>query len=153
MIADVQMAALRAALTGDAETLDRLGSRYGWDYGGEFAALTANAFVAAARRRFPPGWSAADVTRFVGHLRARKQAENSDVDAGAAEQMLVSSLSGQPMRGQFGDLDTGYAQFALLSELVRDLSEWQLRTLLDEARAQADRWLNEVAEQLAGEGN
>jgi len=109
MITDVQMAALRAALTGDAEALDRLGSRYGWDYGGEFAALTAKAFVAAARRHFPSDWSSADVIRFVGRLRARKQGKKADVDAGAAEHMLVSSLSGLPMRGQFSDLDTGYA--------------------------------------------
>ncbi len=59
--------------------------------------------------------------RFVGQLRARNQGEQSDVVTGVAEQMLYSALRGEPMRGQFGEFDKGYAQFALLAELVSDL--------------------------------
>jgi hypothetical protein len=150
MITDSQITALRAALAGDADTLDRLGSGYGWEYGGEFAALAAKAFVAAAQRRFPPGWSTADVIRFVGRLRARNQGEQADVDAGAAEQMLLSAITGKPMRGEFSDLDKGYAQFALLAELVSDLDEGALHALLEDARDQADQWLAKATRQLPG---
>jgi hypothetical protein len=64
-----------------------------------------------------------------------------DLSATAAEQMLLSTLRGEPMSGQFDDFMKGYAQFALLAELVRGLSEQELNTFLAEAREQADAWL------------
>lgn len=55
--------------------------------------------------------------------------------------MLYSALRGEPMRGQFGEFDKGYAQFALLAELVSDLDARQIDAFLEEARERADRWL------------
>lgn len=125
-----QVTALRAALVGDEEVFERLIASPGAADGQEFPTLVATAFVAAARRRFPPGWSGGDVVRFVGHLRAHGMGSHEDLSAAAAEQMLLSSLRGQPMGGQFDDFMSGYAQFALLTELVRDLSEQELSTFL-----------------------
>jgi hypothetical protein len=140
-ITPVQVAALRAALTGDEEAFEHLSAGPGVADGREFPILMASAFVAAARERFPPGWSGGDVVRFVGHLRARSEGALEDLSATAAEQMLPSILRGEPMGGQFDDFMKGYAQFALLAELVRDLSEQELSTFLAEAREQADAWL------------
>jgi hypothetical protein len=81
------------------------------------------------------------VVRFVGLLRARNEGAYADLSATAAEQMILSILRGEPMGGQFDDLMKGYAQFALLAELVRNLSEQELNTFLAGAREQADAWL------------
>lgn len=140
-ITPVQVAALRAALAGEEEAFDRLSAGAGVADGQELPVLVAAAFVAAAQRRFPPGWSGSDVVQFVGHLRARDEGAREDLSATAAEQMLLSTLRGEPMSGQFDDFMKGYAQFALLAELVRDLSEQELSTFLAEAREQADAWL------------
>ena len=138
MITDDHLAMLSAVLMGDADALDRFERAFGLDHSQEISAFVAHAFVAAARRRFPPGWSNADVIRFVGQLRARNQGEQSDVNTDVAEQMLYSALGGQPMSGEVDEFAKGYAQFALLAELVSDLDAQQLDVFLAEARALAD---------------
>ena len=140
-VTPAQAATLRAALVGDDDAFERLSAGPGLADGQEFPILVATAFTAAAQRRFPPGWSGGNVVRFVGHLRARDEGAYEDLSATAAEQMLLSTLRGEPMGGQFDDVMKGYAQFALLAELVRDLSEQELSTFLAAAREQADAWL------------
>jgi hypothetical protein len=140
-VTPAQAATLWAALTSDEETFERLAAAEDFLNGGGFPILVAAAFVAAVQRRFPPGWSGGDVVRFVGRLRARNEGAYEDLSATAAEQMLLSVLRGEPMGGQFDDFMKGYAQFALLAELVRDLSEQDLSTFLAGAREQADAWL------------
>jgi hypothetical protein len=140
-VTPTQFAALRAALDCDEEAWDRLSCDPEVTDGLGLPVLTATAFIAAAQRRFPPGWSVGDVIWFVGHLRARDEAAGEDVSAAAAEQMLLCALRGEPMGGQFDDLTKGYVQIALLAELVKDLNEQELSTFLAEARDRADAWL------------
>jgi hypothetical protein len=140
-VTPAQFAALRAALDGDEETVDRLTAAPGFLDGGGFPILIATAFVAAAQRRFPPGWSSGDVVRFVGQVRARNEGAHQDLSATAAEQMLLSVLRGEPMGGEFDETIKGIAQVALLTELVSALNEQELRAFLAEARDQADAWL------------
>ncbi len=140
-VTPAQVAALRAALSADDDAFSRLSSDLDVTDSEGFPLLMAAAFVAAAQRRFSPGCSDGDVVRFVGHLRARGEGALADLSATAAEQMLLSVLRGDPMDGQFDDFMKGYAQYALLAELVRDLSEQELNTFLSEAREQADVWL------------
>jgi hypothetical protein len=149
MVTDSQTTALRAAVTGDTATFDLLGGSSGQDYGPEFAALSAAAFICATRRRFAAGWSKSDVIRFVGRLRARNHGECSDVSADAAEKMIISALSGEPMHGEHEAADQGYAQAAILTGLAADLDTCELDALLDEARRMADQWLSKPRRQLA----
>jgi hypothetical protein len=139
-VTSVHVAALRAALAGDGESFERLSASLGAE-DQELPVLMATAFVAAAQWRFPLGWSGGDVVRFVGQLRARGEGAHEGLSATAAEQMLLSVLRGQPMDDQFDEVTKGYAQAALLAELVRDLNEQELGTFLAEARAYADAWL------------
>jgi hypothetical protein len=148
-ISGAQAAALRAALAGDGGTFEYLANQFAVTSEEEFGVLTASAFIVAARRRFAAGWSIGDVIKFVGALRARNEAERADVLAGAAEQMLLGALHGRPKQGEFSELEEGYAQFALLAELVRDLDEQGLGeqgldVLLNEACSQAERWMTKV---------
>jgi hypothetical protein len=101
----------------------------------------ATAFVAAAQRRFPPGWTVGDVVLFVGHVRARHDAAHEDLTAASAEQMLLSILRGEPIGSEFDEVTKGYAQITLLTELVSDLNEEELSTFLAQTREQADTWL------------
>jgi hypothetical protein len=140
-ISSAQLTALRALLTGDELTFNRLLADSGLARTHEFAVLTAAALAVAARRRFPPGWSQGDVVRLVARLRTRDAGAHADINAAAAEQMLASVLGTQHVRDDFDVLASGYAQIALLSELVVDLNENQLEDLLAEAHTQADRWL------------
>lgn len=139
MVSDEQVAALRAGATGNAETFDLLTGSSRFNDGLEFATLIAAAYVCAARWRFATGWSNSDVIRLVGRLRARDQGEQRDINAGIAERMLISALSGEPMHDRRDSVDHGYAQAAVLTELLSDLDTPQLDALLDKARQIADQ--------------
>jgi len=149
-VTPAQFAALRAALDGDEETVDRLAASPGFLGGEGFPILVAAAFVSAAQRRFPTGWSPGDVVRFVGHLRVRNGAAGEDLSATATEQMLLSALRGEVVGGEFDEATKGIAQVALLMELVRDFDEQELSTFLAEAREQADAWLAQHGHSLTG---
>jgi hypothetical protein len=140
-VTPAQFAALQAALAGDDETVERLAAAPGFLNGEGFPILVATAFVAAAQWRFPPGWSAGDVVRFVGHLRARDGGAHEDLSAGAAEQMLLGVLRGESLTGEFDETTKGIAQVALLTGLVKDLNEQDRSAFLAWARQQADAWL------------
>jgi hypothetical protein len=142
IVSGAQVAALRAALAGDGQAFECLAGQFATASGEEgFGVLTASAFIRAARRRFASGWSIGDITKFVGALRARNEAEQADVHAGAAEQVLLGALRGRPTRSEFGELEEGYAQFAVLAEMVRDLDEQGLDALLKEACEQVGGWM------------
>lgn len=136
-----QVAALRALLTGEDETFERLAAAPDFQDGEGFPILVVNAFYAAAQRRFPPGeWSTSDVVRFVGHLRARTAGELDTLSAAAAEQMLIRALSGTPMADEFDETTRAVAQMALLIALVSELNDQELDPFLAGARERADAW-------------
>jgi hypothetical protein len=130
------VAALRAALAGDAAGFERLAGQSGLAHGQELPGLMAMTFVAAARRRFPAGWSAADVIRFVGRVRAGDSGHPA-LSPTLAEQLLLSALRDAPLRGRPDETATAYTQFVLLRELVSDLDDEQLRALLAAAAIRA----------------
>jgi hypothetical protein len=142
-VTDEQVAALRAALTGDMATFDGLGGASGLDYGDAFPVLMATAFILAARRRFGGGWSTADVTRFVGEVRLEYDPNDGCVDPDAAEQMLLAALRDKPLPAGIGEEARGNAQFALLNSMVSDRNSeiHELDALLQEARQMADQWM------------
>jgi hypothetical protein len=132
------VAALRAALAGDAAGFEWLAGQSGSAHGEEFPGLMTMAFVAAVRRRFPAGWSAADVITFVGRVRAGESGQLA-LSPTLAEQLILSALRSVPLRGQPDETATACTQFVLLRELVSDLDGDQLSTLLAGARDDAER--------------
>lgn len=140
-----QIAALRAALTGDISTFERLGGTSGQNHGEEFPILVATAFIIAAQRRFPHEWSIADVIRFVGQVRVQCGDNYDDLSPAIAEQLILAALRDEPMGGEFDETDKAYTQFVLLSALVRDLDEQQLDMFLAESCEKADQWIAERA--------
>jgi hypothetical protein len=140
-VTDGQAAALRAYLApgpgpGEAERLyGQLAQAGGLDGYSEFALA---AFVLAARRRFAPAWSRAEVIRFVAAVRGRL-AGGTDIAPLAAEMIIRAALGDEVM--PVGDEDTrGAAQIILLPELITagELDDAGLDDFIAAARAQAD---------------
>jgi hypothetical protein len=141
-VTDDQVAALRAWLragtdagASDAErrflTLSRTGRL------DEVGALVYGAFAAAARRRFSPTWTSADIVRFVADFR---------VSSAEAAELLSPSAAENQLRGVLGDKqaivppeeDRARAQFLLLAALTVTLDPRELDTVLTQGRALAD---------------
>lgn len=140
-VTDEQVAALRAYLRAgtDAEassaerwflTLSRTG---GLD---EIGALVYGAFAAAARRRFSPAWTSADIVRFVAEFRG------SSVEAA---ELLSPSAAENQLRGALGERQDvlpseearARAQFLLLGALTVTLGPQELDQVMAEGRALA----------------
>jgi hypothetical protein len=132
------IAALRAALAGDGSAFERLADQSGSAYSQDLPYLMAMAFVAAVRRRFPDGWSVADVIKFVGQVRGG-DGGHSALSPTLAEQLILSALRNAPLRGQPDETAGAYTQFVLLQELISDLDDEQLSMLLAQARDDAER--------------
>ena len=146
-VTDDQVAALRAWLragtdaeASDAErrflTLSRTGRL------DEVGVLVYGAFAAAARRRFSPTWTSADIVRFVAEFRG---------SSAEAAELLSPSAAENQLRGVLGDKqaivpseeDRARAQFLLLAALTVTLGPQELDQVLAEGRALADALIME----------
>jgi len=137
-ITGAQMATLRALLTGDDAAFRRLSMQPDVIHGDGFPVLVATALVGAAHRRFRVGWSDGDVIRFIGKVRGAGEGTHAGVSAAVAEQVLLSALRGEPVSRELDEDAEGYAQVAILAELVSDLDTRKLNQFLAETREQAD---------------
>jgi hypothetical protein len=121
-MSSVPMALLRASVTGDDAGLQRAleqltgpGERDG------LAALTQTAFVIAARRKFAPAWSRADVIRYVAMIRVILSDQPDLVSPLAAENELRIAL-GESLPAWPDDTARATAQMILLTALVQGLN-------------------------------
>jgi hypothetical protein len=138
------VAALQAALAGDADSFDRMDHELGLSEGREFPALLSMAFIIAARLRFAAGWSTSDVIRFVS--RARLQDGNrTTLSPTLAEQLILSALRDTPLSVQADEIAKAYTQFTLMKTLVSDLDDERLSLLLAQAQDDANQWIAEHA--------
>jgi hypothetical protein len=141
-ITDDQLAALRSYLSArtdaesdDAErhflTLARTGSLDGVEV------LVYGAFAAAARRRFSPTWTSADIVRFVADFRCTSTEAASLISASAAENQLRGAL-GEKLTTRPDEETRARAQLILLAALTADFTPHELDGLLSEGRMLAD---------------
>jgi hypothetical protein len=79
-VTDEQMTALRAFLAFDPSYQRLVGELSGSGRVHGFGELVYAAFVTAARRRFSPTWTSAQVVRFAGRLRIVLRAYDVDLD-------------------------------------------------------------------------
>jgi hypothetical protein len=141
-VTDDQVAALRSYLTArtetaaaDAErqflTLSRTGRL------DELGVLILGAFTAAARRRFSPTWTSADIVRFVAGFRASSAEAASLLSAAATENQLREAL-GEKQATRPPEEARARAQFLLLGALAVSLSQHELDEVLTAGRVLAD---------------
>jgi hypothetical protein len=145
LVTDEDVLALRAFLTGDDVTFDRVSVVLEERDGGneEFAALQGAAFAAVARRRFPDGHTAGDVVRLVAEARAAVDDTAGEIDPRTAEGLLHGVLCDPAAAGGLDEVAKARTQPALLQAMLEeaDVSGAELDSLLAEARELADRWL------------
>lgn len=115
------LAALRAFLTSEYTTFDRISSRLDADGSWQaYAALQGAAFAVAARRRFPGGYHPGEVIRFVGRARTALRDEAGQVDPGTAERLFRGVLSDPACAAGLDQNSAAVAMAALLKALVAE---------------------------------
>src|SRR6266516_2652175 len=148
-VTDEQVAALRAYLylrsdqeADKAEQLFKQLARSGAVEG--IGELLYAAFTVAARRKFSPTWTLADIVRFVAQVRAQASDEPSLLDPAAAEHQLRTAL-GAKLPGYPAEEARAQTQLVLLPALADSLGLDQagLDGLLAEARPLADQLITQ----------
>jgi hypothetical protein len=140
-ITDEQIAVLRSMLTADGEydrLTDQLDRTDGW---GDYTILIAAAFFEAVDRRFGKGYTRAEIVQFVAHARARFDQSGHDLDALAAERLVLSALEEESV-DDLDDKTVVQTQIVFLTALITDeqLDAPSLDEFLAEARKLADEW-------------
>ena|ERR1022692_2329821 len=150
-VTDEQVAALRAYLGAksyaEADEAQQLMQRLGRPgAGNSIAALVYATFVTAARRRFSPTWTRAEIIRFVAGVRALLSERPDALDARAAEHQLRSAL-GEKQNSYPDDEARARSQVVLLDALIQsaELDDAGLAELLAEGRRLADDLPNKQA--------
>lgn len=138
-----EVATLRTYLSGNMdeyrrmqEQLDPVAARSG------YSALIAAAFFEAVDRQFAkPGTTAADIIKYVGHVRARSARVSEALDPRAAERVIRHALGDGSIRDLDDDTVIG-AQIVILSALIADeqLDDAGLDQFMADARKLADQW-------------
>jgi hypothetical protein len=103
----------------------------------EVGTLVYGAFAAAARRRFSPTWTSAEIVRFVADFRASSTEAAGLLNPSAAENQLRDVLGDKPAIRPAEEA-RARAQFLLLAALAVTLSPDELDEVLAEGRALAD---------------
>lgn len=142
-ITDDQVAALRAYLSArdDAEA-DGAEARFlalaKANRLDEIGALVYCSFAAAARRRFSPVWTSADLVRFVAHARSSSPQVAAMISASAAENQLRTVL-GEAADWRPDEETRARVQLLLLVALTADMANDELDTVLRDGRTLADQ--------------
>ena len=143
-VTDDHVAALRAYLSAgsddeaaEAERLFMLLAEAGTAEG--IGELLYAMFVIAARRRFSPTWTHAEIIRFVAGVRALVSERPDALDARAAEHQLCAAL-GEKQVGYPDEEARARSQVVLLEALIQsaELDDAGLNELLAEGRRLAD---------------
>jgi hypothetical protein len=141
------VAALRSCLTGEGDFMDLtdgLQARDGGDRSaGIFFTLAGAALGCAARRRFPGGYTDAEVVRLVGQARARLGEEGFEIDPLATEATLRGILGDTAAAAHLEGLAMGTAFFPLLFEVLDEegITADQMDDFLAEVVPLAEAWL------------
>jgi len=142
-VTDDQVATLRALLSGDFQTFDRLSAQREDDGASRsYAALVAAAFFEAAYRRFVKEGSMDEVVEYVADVRRRFAEVADQLDPCAAERVILAAIDDENIDDLDGEVIIA-AEYILLAALIadRDLDEAELEDFLDQARDVADEWL------------
>jgi hypothetical protein len=136
-----QVAALRAALKGDANGHKRTYAGLELTSKDSYGALIVASFFRAAERRFAKGGDKADAVAFVAGLRAQHELED-DINPRIAERLLMATFSDEEI-DDIPDNAKGAHYMLLLAGLIADarLSDVELDEFLADARNLADEWL------------
>jgi hypothetical protein len=138
-VTEEQVTALRAFLACDP-SYERLARElFGSGRLQGFGELVYAAFVIAARRRFAPTWTSAQIVRFTAQARTGLRTHGVDLDPGATE-ILIRQALGDRVTSDHDDDTHAQVILFVLGELNCDerLDDAGLDAFLTEARTLAD---------------
>lgn len=143
------MATIRAFLIGDADEGARLATRFAEK--GEvkgYSELVYAAFAIAARRRFSPTWTVAQIVRFVTDTRMTLLQDGLDIDPCTAE-TLIRRVLGDGIDVRLEEEASARAQIFLLLTLIDDegLDDAGIDAFLVQARSLADQLVDRAGRQ------
>jgi hypothetical protein len=147
------LAALKANVTGDTDTLARLRElleeRDGPRSGDIYGALYSVALATAAQRAFPGGYTSAaraDVIRFVARLRGAVAGTDDDFNPRVAEHVLISMLGGPEDIETLDKKDLAVVIVMLIGGLLAYLGieESGIDDFLSEVSPLAEAWYGRV---------
>jgi hypothetical protein len=141
-VTDTQVATLRTSLTHDAETMMRHAAELSDAGMDSYLYLAEAALALAARRRFAPEYTDADLIKFVASVRVSRLADGDeyDFDPTAGEAVLRSAL-GRNVQKVPSTVERFRAVTALLDALAGDFNTADVDRALTGARKIADEWL------------
>lgn len=141
-ITDEQVAALRAYLTGDAESYSRIFERLDHADRLDFVTLMSAAFFEAVERRFVDDASTAEVVAFVGNLRARSDSLANSIDPSVAERLIRDVYTDEGV-DDVSDEAKGRLHALLVAGLIADAryDDATLNEFLESARKLAEELL------------
>lgn len=134
--------ALRALVTGDDDTFDRLIDSADPDWQDTFPYLLAEAFLAAAKYRFVSEASRPDIIRFVARSRIRHGGDQAGFSPSLAEAMMGAAVGINPYpanRSEAEEAENAAAQVALLKDLAGELSYLDFESLLETVRTELNK--------------
>jgi hypothetical protein len=144
-LTNAQVAALRAFLNHDADSITPLAYQLGEEGMQGYVRLAEAALSIAARRRFSPRFTSADLVQYVASTRVSRLADGDfyDFDPVVGEEVLRLSL-GQHARRTLEAEPRLRAVLALLGALAESelTSESDVDDVLIEARELADQWMD-----------
>jgi hypothetical protein len=141
------VAELRSCLTGEGDyirLMESLQARDGVERSAlAFFALTWMSLQCAARRRFPDGYTDADVVRLVGQARAKLGGEGYEIDPLAAEAALRAALGNTAATAHTEEPKVGIALFPVLFELLEQdgITADRMDDFLADVLPLAEAWL------------
>jgi hypothetical protein len=140
-VTDEQVAVLRAFLVGNPQA-ERLALPMATaERAGAFGSLLYAAFSHAARKRFSPTWTSADVVNFVASTRLAFLESGIDINPKAAETLIREAL-GEPVTSGFNP--TVFLIVLVQIILDEELDNGRLTAFLASARKDADAQLARV---------
>lgn len=146
-VTDLEMEMLRAQLAGEDDAAQRAFTSQLAETGdvSGLGMLLYTAFVIAARRKFAPTWTRADVIGYVAHIRAMLSERPDILDPITAEDELVAALGGNVTAAHDkGAKAAAWVILLLALAASLNLDDDAACALLKEARQPADQLLARV---------
>lgn len=135
-------ALFRAAIGGDGEGIDAATRKLDGDgWAGSVRHVFA-VFGQAVQRRFPPGYTRADIVRFVADVRAASH-DPGTMSADVAEELVRVALGELELDSDLGFEEVITPQISLAVAILRDerLSDAELDEFFTAVEQQVDGWL------------
>jgi hypothetical protein len=130
------VAAVRALVTDDDSTFDRLIANAVPEWLDAFSRLVTAAFFGGTKYRFASEAPQGDIIRFVARSRIRHGGDDAGFSPSLGEALMGTAVGINPVPSELDEAENSAAQIALLKDLAGELSFQDFELLLATARTE-----------------